>query len=383
MRKLNLEGNTLYIFSPISGIRNICVGIICNPVFENFILLMIVFSSILLTFEGPLLDPNGREAEILAQLDKGVTWIFISECVFKIIVYGLIANGKNSYLRNSWNILDFCIVIMSTMLLVFENSKSMKQIKILRMLRVLRPLRMIVRNPGMSIVVKSMLNAISDIINVMVVSLLFLVLFAILGTNLYKGSFFYCLTDNVPSKFHDRIRDKFDCLDFGGDWVNKDQNFDNVMTASLTLFNVMTTEGWLQVMWDAVDSDKIDKIPILSNNMANVCFFIFFMIIGSLFILNMFVGVVISVFNVQKEKLELNHLLTQMQRDWCDCLINIYKSDPVAVYRKTGNKIKDFCHATISNWLFDSIIMACILLNTICLALTWYGEPEEIPKILK
>ena len=251
------------------------------------------------------------------------------------------------------------------------------------MLRVLRPLRMIARNPGMSIVVKSILNAISDIFNVMVVSLLFLVLFGILGTNLYKGSFYYCLTDNVPPRFHGRIRDKFDCLDFGGDWINRDQNFDNVMTASLTLFNVMTTEGWLQVMWDAVDSDKIDKVPILSNNMFNVCFFIIFMILGALFILNMFVGVVISVFNYQKEKLELNHLLTQMQKDWCDCLINIYKSNPVAVYRKTGNKIKDFCHATITHWLFDTIIMACILLNTICLALTWYGEPEELPIVIK
>ena len=92
--------------------------IIGNQVFENFILFMIGFSSILLTFEGPLLDPNGREASILAQLDKAVTWIFISECVFKIIVFGFIANGKNSYLQNSWNILDFFIVIMSTMLLV-------------------------------------------------------------------------------------------------------------------------------------------------------------------------------------------------------------------------------------------------------------------------
>ena len=107
------------------------------------------------------------------------------------------------------------------------------------------------------------------------------------------------------------------------------------------------------------------------------------MIMGSLFILNMFVGVVISVFNVQKEKLELGHLLTQLQRDWCDCLINIYKSEPVAIYIETGDKIKDFCHATVSYWLFDTIIMVCILMNTVCLALTWYDEPDYLPKILK
>ena len=49
----------------------------------------------------------------------------------------------------------------------------------------------------MSIVVMSMLNGFKDIGNVMVVSVLFVGMFAILGTNLFKGSFFYCLKDNV------------------------------------------------------------------------------------------------------------------------------------------------------------------------------------------
>jgi hypothetical protein len=62
-------------------------------------------------------------------------------------------------------------------------------IKILRVLRVLRPLRMISRNPGMKIAITSLINAIPDIGNVMVVSILFILLFAILATNFYKGSF--------------------------------------------------------------------------------------------------------------------------------------------------------------------------------------------------
>lgn len=92
----------------------------------------------------------------------------------------------------------------------------------------------------------------------MVVSLLFLLLFAILGTNFYKGTFFSCHTENIPGEFADLITDKFDCQDFGGDWVNVDQNFDNVMNSMITLFNVMTTEGWIGVMWSAVDSNVID-----------------------------------------------------------------------------------------------------------------------------
>ena len=54
VKKINLEGNTLFIFSPVSGIRNIFLFIIGTPVFDNFILVMIGISSIMLTFEGPL-----------------------------------------------------------------------------------------------------------------------------------------------------------------------------------------------------------------------------------------------------------------------------------------------------------------------------------------
>ena len=50
-------------------------------------------------------------------------------------------------------------------------------------------------------------------------------------------------------------------MDYGGEWVNKDQNFDGVLSSMMTLFNVMTTEGWIGVMWDAVDASAIDKVP--------------------------------------------------------------------------------------------------------------------------
>lgn len=85
----------------------------------------------------------------------------------------------------------------------------------------------------------------------MVVSGLFLILFAILGTNFYKGKFYYCHDENVPEMYRIAIHDKFGCMDFGGDWVNQDQNFDNVIQGFGTLFNVMTTEGWIGVMFNA------------------------------------------------------------------------------------------------------------------------------------
>ena len=163
-------------------------------------------------------------------------------------------------MRDAWNILDFTIVCISIISIVLQDV-DLGILKVLRMARVLRPLRVISRNPGLRIAVMSLINAIPNIGNVMVVSILFLLLFAILGTNLYKGYFFYCETENVPEIFADKIIDKFDCMDYGGDWVNKDQNFDNVGASFITLFNVMTTEGWIGVMWDAVDANVINEMP--------------------------------------------------------------------------------------------------------------------------
>ena len=43
-------------------------------------------------------------------------------------------------------------------------------------------------------------------------------------------------------------------MDFGGDWVNQEANFDNLVNAMVTMFGMMSTEGWLEVMWSAVDA---------------------------------------------------------------------------------------------------------------------------------
>ena len=95
-------------------------------------------------------------------------------------------------------------------------------LKILRLVRVLRPLRMVSRNPGLRIAVMSILYALPPIKNVLVVSLLFILLFAILFTTFFKGLFYTCDTSHIPSAFADTIESKYDCLDYGGDWVNRD-----------------------------------------------------------------------------------------------------------------------------------------------------------------
>ena len=96
-------------------------------------------------------------------------------------------------------------------------------------------------------------------------------------------------------------------------------NFDNVVTAFLTLFQMMTTEGWTDVMWDGIDSVGIEMQPKKNARYWVIIYIVTFMIIGSQFIINLFVGVVIDNFNKIKEKEELGSMfVTEDQKQWIE-----------------------------------------------------------------
>lgn len=134
-----------------------------------------------------------------------------------------------------------------------------------------------------------------------------LVVFGILGVTFFKGKFSYCDTKNIPKIKIKQIYTMWECFDYGGEWVNPNPNFDNIFNAILTLFTMITTEGWNWLMWRALDSTNINQVPSTNNSLSLWIFFIIFMVIGSVFILNLFVGVVIGAFNVEKEFLARNN----------------------------------------------------------------------------
>jgi hypothetical protein len=84
-----------------------------------------------------------------------------------------------------------------------------------------------------------------------------------------------------------------------------------MLDACLTLFQMATAEGWVQVMWNGVDATNVDQMPQVNYNMSATMYFIGFILIGSLFIMNLFVGIVINTFKFEKDKLGLNYLLSE------------------------------------------------------------------------
>ena len=64
-----------------------------------------------------------------------------------------------------------------------------------------------------------------------------------------------------------------------------------------------TTVKWTDVMYSGIDSVEIDHMPVKRYRPYWGLFFIAFMIIGYLFIINLFVGIVTSTFSREKDKL--------------------------------------------------------------------------------
>jgi hypothetical protein len=99
-----------------------------------------------------------------------------------------------------------------------------------------------------------------------------------------------------------RVKNKFDCNDWGGNWVNFERNFDNIFIAMLTLFEMMSSEDWLTTAYRGIDTVGIDMQPQKNHSQIMLLYFLPFMIIGNIFIWKIFGGVIIENFNRARDK---------------------------------------------------------------------------------
>ena len=145
----------------------------------------------------------------------------------KILAYGFVLNGRPSYLRNLWNVMDFIIIILS----VINLTPIVSNLQVIKVFRVVRPLRLISRNKGLKVAVKALGKAIPSIGNVSVITSLFYLIFGIICTSYFKGKLYQCNTDDVDAADNISINQKWECLSAGGTWENSHFNFDNILNS--------------------------------------------------------------------------------------------------------------------------------------------------------
>ena len=190
------KNKSLCLFSDDGTIRKWMIKIEESEKFKYGILGLILISSLTLSQENPLVDPDSTFKFVLTVLDAIMTSCFLLEIVIKVIAHGALFNGPKSFLRDFWNCLDFFIVVISIISLVASDIE-LQIFKILRMGKLIRPLRVLSRNEGLKISIQALVVSIPAMMRLMMIVMLFFVIFAVMGINLLKGRLYSCSLDGV------------------------------------------------------------------------------------------------------------------------------------------------------------------------------------------
>uniref|UniRef100_A0A8C4M2Z7 Sodium channel protein n=1 Tax=Equus asinus asinus TaxID=83772 RepID=A0A8C4M2Z7_EQUAS len=348
-------------------LRRACFKIVEHNWFETFIVFMILLSSGALAFEDIYIEQRRVIRTILEYADKVFTYIFIMEMLLKWVAYGF-----KVYFTNAWCWLDFLIVDVSIISLVANwlGYSELGPIKSLRTLRALRPLRALSRFEGMRVVVNALLGAIPSIMNVLLVCLIFWLIFSIMGVNLFAGKFYYCINTTTSERFDiSEVNNKSECesLMHTGQvrWLNVKVNYDNVGLGYLSLLQVATFKGWMDIMYAAVDSREQEEQPQYEVNIYMYLYFVIFIIFGSFFTLNLFIGVIIDNFNQQKKKMRKDIFMTEEQKKYYNAMKKLGSKKPQKPIPRPQNKIQGMVYDFVTKQVFDITIMILICLNMV------------------
>ncbi|CAM4922480.1 unnamed protein product [Rotaria socialis] len=342
-QKINASNDrSLFIFSKSNWIRKRANAVIeWNP-FEYMVLLTIIANCIVLALEEHL--PNEDKTKVARSLEKTEVYflgIFCFEAALKIIALGLMLH-RGSYLRSPWNVMDFVVVVTGLATVSIKKNTSF-DLRTLRAVRVLRPLKLVSGIPSLQVVLKSILKAMAPLFQIALLVLFAIVIFAIIGLELYSGVFhttcFYANKTAVDNDSEDLIyksdnelatacgvpgepmwgwlnmkhgvftcnipNESLVCREY---WVGPNKgitSFDNIIFAMLTVFQCITMEGWTQVLYWTNDA---------VGTLFNWLYFVPLIILGSFFMLNLVLGVLSGEFAKERERVENRREFVKIRR---------------------------------------------------------------------
>ncbi|KAJ7408210.1 hypothetical protein WISP_122266 [Willisornis vidua] len=210
------------------------------------------------------------------------------------------------------------------------------------------------------VVVNALFGAIPSIFNVLLVCVVFWLLFNILGVKWLGNRFSKCVLQKGDTSL---INNTLDCYSFGGNWTNNPVNFDNVGMGYLALLQV------------------IDEQPKFEARLYMYIYFVVFIIFGSFFMLNLFIGVVISNFNQQRKKISGKDLfLTEEQKKYYNALKKLGSKKPQKPIPRPSNVFLGLLFDIVVHKAFDITIVIFICLNMVVMMAE--NDDEGTKKVL-
>uniref|UniRef100_A0A8C1L9L8 Voltage-dependent N-type calcium channel subunit alpha n=1 Tax=Cyprinus carpio TaxID=7962 RepID=A0A8C1L9L8_CYPCA len=187
--------------------------------------------------------------------------LFLTEMTLKM--YGL---GPRNYFHSSFNCFDFGVIVGSIFEVVWAAIQPGASfgISVLRALRLLRIFKVTKYWNSLRNLVVSLLNSMKSIISLLFLLFLFIVVFALLGMQLFGGQFNF--EDETPTT-----------------------NFDSFPAAIMTVFQILTGEDWNAVMYHGIESQGGVR-----GGMFSSVYFIVLTLFGNYTLLNVFLAIAVD-----------------------------------------------------------------------------------------
>ena len=249
--------------------NELCQRIVHSTRFQHAVLAMIVVAAVLVGLET---DPQivSRFGPQIELRNYCILWAFVLEAVLKRVQHGW---RFWRYFKDPWNVFDFTVIAVCFLPINAQYAA------VLRLARVFRSLRLVTAIPKLQLRVNALLHSIPAMIYVGIMLLLLFYVYGVMGVFLFRA--------------------------------NDPVHFINLPTSMLSLFRVVTQEDWTDVMYIQMYGSDVypyvnttDVVPEPSSRpLLGAAFFVSFVFLGTLIMLNLFIGVILnSMEEVQRAK---------------------------------------------------------------------------------
>uniref|UniRef100_A0A8C2UCB8 Sodium channel protein n=1 Tax=Coturnix japonica TaxID=93934 RepID=A0A8C2UCB8_COTJA len=143
-----------------------------------------------------------------------------------------------------------------------------------------------------------------------------------------------------------------------------------------------TFKGWMDIMYAAVDSRKQEEQPKYEDNLYMYLYFVIFIIFGSFFTLNLFIGVIIDNFNQQKKKISQDIFMTEEQKKYYNAMKKLGSKKPQKPIPRPLNRIQGAVFDFVTQQAFDIVIMMLICLNMVTMMVETDTQSKQMEDIL-
>uniref|UniRef100_A0A804HKE9 Voltage-dependent L-type calcium channel subunit alpha n=1 Tax=Homo sapiens TaxID=9606 RepID=A0A804HKE9_HUMAN len=258
--------------------RRKCRAAVKSNVFYWLVIFLVFLNTLTIASEH-YNQPNWL-TEVQDTANKALLALFTAEMLLKMYSLGL-----QAYFVSLFNRFDCFVVCGGILETILVETKIMSPlgISVLRCVRLLRIFKITRYWNSLSNLVASLLNSVRSIASLLLLLFLFIIIFSLLGMQLFGGKF------------------NFD------EMQTRRSTFDNFPQSLLTVFQILTGEDWNSVMYDGIMAYGGPSFP----GMLVCIYFIILFICGNYILLNVFLAIAVdnladaeSLTSAQKEEEE-------------------------------------------------------------------------------